>query len=467
VSLRVFCVSLPKCGTHLLRSCLLRLGLDHSSFEVSAERELAVQATYLTHQGDTQARWFWGNAESVVERNIVESGFQELISALDTLPEGAFLNGHYAYDPRLAAALRERGIAVIVISRDPRAALLSMVDYVQHRGEPRELAQRLPAERTALLEALVLGTPHVRSLQENFDAYRPWLADASTLAIRFEDLVGPQGGGSLGRQAATISRIAQHVGLPASPTLIARAMHSTFDSASPTFFQGHSERWRAGLSAEVLSLVERHAAAAAETWGAPPVSLEEDRQETAAVLATWMTALATGTESGDDAVVALQTENARKQVIIDEWVNRAAELQAQAWNHLAMERELRVVHADSDARLALLHQRQERIKTLTCERDRAHVDNDARLALLHQRQERITALIRERDHAWADGDERLALIHRQQAALHAAIAERDRFAEESEQRLAVIYRHQALLAQVRAERDACRLERVGGRNGEP
>ena len=430
MSLRVFCVSLPKCGTHLLRSCLLRLGLDHSAFEVSAERELAVQATYRTYQVDDPERWFWGNAPSVVAPSLIESGFQALLAELANLQPGTFLHGHYAYEPRLAAALRTHGIAVVVISRDPRAALLSMADYLLQRREPRELAQRLPTETAALYEALVAGNDVVRSLQENFDAYRDWLDDPEALVVHFEDLVGPQGGGSIGRQAATITRIAQHAGLEASPALVARAMQQTFDRASPTFSHGHSERWRETLPASVLSLVEWQASAALATWSAPAVPAEDDRHETATMLAAWTAALAEGSASADMEISALRAEIARKQAIIDEWVGRAFALQEAAWKHAATEQGLMSALDDGNARLALIYQQQENIAALIRERDRSYADSDERLALIHQQQAALAELRAQRTRFAEESDERLALIHRQQARISDLIVERDRFAVE-------------------------------------
>jgi len=363
----------------------------------------------------------------VVSPSVIETGFEHLLASLDALQPGSFLNGHYAYEPRLAAALRERGIAVVVIGRDPRAALLSMADYLIRRREPRELADRLPSDADAIFEVLIRGNEHVRSLQENFDAYRGWLDVPGTLLVRFEDLVGPNGSGSLGRQAATITQIAGHVGLAASPSVVARAMHGTFDSSSPTFFQGDSERWRRSLSAGVLSLVERHAQAAVETWGAPVVTVEDDRRETAGVLASWMAALAHGEASTDGDIAALRVENVRKQAIIDEWVGRAFEIQEAAWKAIATEHALQSALAD----------------------------NEARLALIHTQQERIAALTGERDRFWQESDERLLIVRRFEALLQQAAAERDRFVQESADRLALIHRQQARIAELVAERDAC------------
>jgi len=212
MSNRVFCATIPKCSTHLLRACFLRLGLDHTPLEVRPERELAVQAIYQAYQDEGEARLFWGSAVPSMDDTTIERGLDRLIDDLDQLQPGTFFMGHYAYSPRLAAALREREIPVVLIARDPRAALLSMVDSVVHRGVPVKLARNVPTDAEGIAAALTVGNEAVHSLQANFDAFRGWLDEPGALAIWFEDLVGPRGGGSLTHQVATVERLVDHIG---------------------------------------------------------------------------------------------------------------------------------------------------------------------------------------------------------------------------------------------------------------
>jgi hypothetical protein len=171
----------------------------------------------------------------------------------------------------------------------------------------------------------------------------------------------------------------------------------------------------------VRALIEERASSALATWGAPTLTAEYDQRMTAATLADWAAALADDSATSDARVVALRDENARKQQIIDEWVERAFELQATAWKHATAEQGLSAALADSEARLALIHKQQATIADLTEQRDR----------YLHE------------------SDDRLSIIRRIETLLQQAIAERDRYAAESAERLALIRREQARLAALR------------------
>jgi hypothetical protein len=183
----------------------------------------------------------------------------------------------------------------------------------------------------------------------------------------------------------------------------------------------------------------------------------------ATTLADWTAALVAGPETTDTEVSSLQAENARKQAIIDEWVGRAFALQESAWKLVAAEHGLSAAHADSDARLALIHELQGTIAALIRERDRAYADSDERLALIHRQQAALADLAEQRTRFAEESNERLALIRRYEAQWLQASAERDRFAAESDERLALIHRQQTRISDIINERDRFMTAYASGR----
>ena len=53
--------------------------------------------------------------------------------------------------------------------------------------------------------------PPCKNLNDLYQKYIPWLYALHICALKFEDLVGPKGGGNLEAQYNTIKRIAEHL----------------------------------------------------------------------------------------------------------------------------------------------------------------------------------------------------------------------------------------------------------------
>src|SRR5205085_10896012 len=60
------------------------------------------------------------------------------------------------------------------------------------------------------------------SIGDRLDGYTAWLDDPSVLVVRFEDLIGPTGGGDETRQKDTVAAVARHVGRELAPDEVER-----------------------------------------------------------------------------------------------------------------------------------------------------------------------------------------------------------------------------------------------------
>ena len=79
--------------------------------------------------------------------------------------------------------------------------------------------------------------------REFFESYLPWLDVDNFLAVRFEDLVGPCGGGTLEKQLEVIKRIADHLNIVLPLEQIKNIAGSLF-GGTHTFNKGKIGRWR-------------------------------------------------------------------------------------------------------------------------------------------------------------------------------------------------------------------------------
>ena len=84
--------------------------------------------------------------------------------------------------------------------------------------------------------------------------YMGWLNHEGTLTVRFEDLVGPKGGGSEDSQLATLARIASHVDREVDTRRLRDIAECVWSPRSGTFRQGQIGQWRDHFSEEQKKL---------------------------------------------------------------------------------------------------------------------------------------------------------------------------------------------------------------------
>jgi hypothetical protein len=234
---RVLCVSIPKSGTHLLERALC--------LHPSLSRRL------MPTVSDENVRRY--------------GGFERL---LRRLRPGQIVASHLRYRPGYPEALERAGARAIFLSRDPRDVVVSQIHYVTKRTDHRHhgtfAAIRDDRER---LRLAIEGDPsrHVVSVADRLRYYEGWL-DAA-LVIRFEDLIGPQGGGSAERQLAALGAIFEHLGMPHAESDVRPIAERLFSPDSPTFRRGSIGGWREAFDPALTGLFERTAGTLAARYG--------------------------------------------------------------------------------------------------------------------------------------------------------------------------------------------------------
>lgn len=222
---KVLCISLPKAGTHLLeRAICLHPRLYRKLVPTITGRELRRR----------------GGAERFFGR----------------LRPGQVVMAHLRYDARVPELLAAHGVRPIFMIRDPRDVVVSQVRYAL--GRPDHWAHELFADAPAheQLQLAIEGDPGrgLRSLADRLDAFAGWMRDDVAL-VRFEDLIGVEGGGSAERQREVVADVYRFVGVDAEPTLVDDVSRRSFSADSPTFRKGAIGGWRAVFDDELTALV--------------------------------------------------------------------------------------------------------------------------------------------------------------------------------------------------------------------
>lgn len=231
---RLIVVSLHTAGTHLALRLIEELGYERRSFEGAMRGRAGTDlpATFLSRLAPRSACFLHG-------------------CKVDQLSQALLLHWREHDDPKL-----------IFQYRDPRAQLLSQVNYLRERhvrktfsGAPGPLVfsdvlRAQETERDALGIALHCMGDHLEStfLDSVWMLHHP-----QVLSVSHERLAGERGGGTAAAQTREVQRVLDHLGVQGDAGAVAARL---CDPSQPTFHRGVANAFEDAYTAEQLSFFE-------------------------------------------------------------------------------------------------------------------------------------------------------------------------------------------------------------------
>ncbi len=227
--------SIPKCGTHLASKCI----------------EL------LTRQKCYNVRW----NTAVLPNKYFYSGddLVPLTQIFSKRSENEFISSHLTYSPIFEDEVIKKGYKFIFIYRDPRAQVVSMARWKIKFNANAGMS--LNDTIMSLITDSVLYKTGWKDVGNIFDLYRsfmPWTLNSKFLSIRFEDLVGPNGGGDLKSQYKTVSDIANFIGAKVDKIKI-KAITKDIFGGTATFNEGQIDGWKKYFTKEHKNAFKKYA----------------------------------------------------------------------------------------------------------------------------------------------------------------------------------------------------------------
>ena len=214
--------TIPKSGTHLLRKCL----------------------TLMT---GSAGLWIgMKNGKHIDENNLII-----IEHYLNKLQPTSFLITHLPYSVEIEKLLRNYNTKFIFMYRDLRDQLVSYVHFLQRDDTPENVKAAISGMSfDQILESLIIDNRIYdvewrgqKNVKEFYDSFIPWLQSEFCHFVRFENLIGPKGGGSLLSQYTTIESIAKYIGIELNSQQIEFIMTNLFGS-SFSFHKGQIGSWR-------------------------------------------------------------------------------------------------------------------------------------------------------------------------------------------------------------------------------
>lgn len=261
--MKLFINSLPKSGTHLLSKTVELFGY-HEHFDPQnlddSERVTPLFFNYREVKNalakhSEQAISNDEDAIYVGTLTPVYAGAEHFRRWFGALASGSYILGHVGYSEKLSQILAEIGVHHLFIIRDPRAVIASLLSFIlDTRGMPRphfleaDFREMSPDQRlNLLLEGgyAPKADVHVTPFANVYNTMWSWHRDPRCLTIRFEDLVGPSGGGSESQQREVVQRVAAT--LDVSFDALTLKLTEIYSSNARTFRAGKIDGWKESL----------------------------------------------------------------------------------------------------------------------------------------------------------------------------------------------------------------------------
>jgi hypothetical protein len=195
------------------------------------------------------------------ETTVATRPLEEQLQRISETKRGQVISTHFPVSPALDQVLDQNHIQVANIIRDPRDVCVSLYHYIAKEpifGVRRSYLRELPDDRSRLM-AVINGIDVPRSdgvhvywpsIAELFAMRLAWLDHPRACTVTFEELVGPDGGGSREYQRTAVRRLADHLSCRLTARDVDYITQRIFSRKSPTFRSGQIGSWKREMTQE-------------------------------------------------------------------------------------------------------------------------------------------------------------------------------------------------------------------------
>lgn len=274
---RVLVNALPKSGTHLLAKAVELFGYQEHFNEHHLDDPDRITPIFFNYREITNAlaKRTKQATEEIEQDQAVCVGTLTPVYAdlpifrqwLDAMAYRRYILGHVAWTPALAPLLADLHYHHLFIIRDPRAVVTSLISFIlDSRGMSRSHFLQADFEAMSASQRLTfileggyapLAGVNVRGFIEVYRSMFAWHKESACLFVRFEDLVGPQGGGTLERQKEVVKRIAEHLEQPFDERISA-SFQKVYSPTARTFRKGSIDGWKQSLDSKSIERLNEY-----------------------------------------------------------------------------------------------------------------------------------------------------------------------------------------------------------------
>ncbi len=262
---RFFLNSIPKGGSNLLSKVVsLFPNVDFSQIVISKPDSLEnlpsgnMGMLSVGRNGYLGKESEWHSMAKVpigVDWPIMEN-LEKIFFILTRLRNGKYAMGHVPHSSNLSQLLSIMGIKTFLILRDPRDIVISHAFFVSKNPyntcyklyKHLSTHERIMTSIVGISEDKDFGIK-ILNIKERIESLFPWMHSNNNCTVFFEQLVGPQGLGSLDMQHQELTKISSHLGFNYSHQEIENLASKIF-GGTETFRKGEIGDWKNHMSNE-------------------------------------------------------------------------------------------------------------------------------------------------------------------------------------------------------------------------
>lgn len=238
--------TLPKSGTHLMIPLLEKL-TKRKNMNLQIFPNLPWITDYqeylkISHD-PTLVQIHWLNYPIPI------SLFQEKMEIMWSTNQ--FFVCHVPFSRSMENQMRQRDAVVFFILRDPRDALVSLMNHFRYRGCMLfDEAWFLSLSTDEQIKTLLVGTDWYNSYKTIFNRYIPWRHSTVCCTLEYEKLMGPAAG-VYGKEEQIIQlrKIADALQIKKSDAQLMKAFDEVYGTGM-TFYKGVAGQWKEHFNEE-------------------------------------------------------------------------------------------------------------------------------------------------------------------------------------------------------------------------
>jgi len=254
---KIFINTVPHSGTHFLSSILENVGYKHAIYR----NTLYLGPPY--YRRGQKAGINWRTANLLSERfkffeqkevpvsvsapvMITASTYEHLFKVVKP---GSFIIGHVPYSETSDKIHQEKLDLTLTIIRDPRDMILSMLRHVKDRKTHHAhnyLFNVLDDDKArffAIADGYNNKYGYLVGAESMLNSMLDWIKTDNNLSLKFEDIVGEQGGGSKENQLNSMRSLLNLINIDSTDENIKLIATDSFGKTS-TFRKGYIHGWK-------------------------------------------------------------------------------------------------------------------------------------------------------------------------------------------------------------------------------